>query len=71
MMALVWLIDILVIVIKILGGRMKVNPVLRLGLWLAVLCVLVAGIAVVAAGLVLLQQYLSGDLETTGLELPW
>ncbi|SLI16833.1 Uncharacterised protein [Mycobacteroides abscessus subsp. abscessus] len=30
MMALVWLIDILVIGVKILGGRMKVNPVLRL-----------------------------------------
>ena len=71
MMALVWLIDIVVIVVKILGGRTKVNPVLRFGLWIALLCVLAAGIAVVGAGLVLLQQYLSGDLQATGLELPW
>ncbi|MGW5753909.1 hypothetical protein [Nocardia rhamnosiphila] len=69
MMALVWLIDILVIIVKILGGRMKVNPILRFGLWLALLCVLVAGIAAVGAGFVLLQQYLTGDLETAGL--PW
>ncbi|MBF6352742.1 hypothetical protein IU448_27585 [Nocardia flavorosea] len=71
MMALVWLIDLLVIVVKILGGRTKVNPVLRFGLWLALLCVLAAGLAVVGAGLVLLQQYLGGDFETTGPELPW
>ncbi|MFI5714311.1 hypothetical protein [Nocardia sp. NPDC051750] len=71
MMALVWLIDIVVIVVKILGGRTTVNPILRFGLWLALLCVLAAGIAVVGAGLMLLQQYLSGDLDTTGLELPW
>ncbi|WP_280508720.1 hypothetical protein [Nocardia flavorosea] len=71
MMALVWLIDIVVIVVKILGGRTKVNPVLRLGLWLALLCVLAAGLAVVGAGFVLLQRYLSGDLDTTGPELPW
>lgn len=69
MMALVWLIDILVIVVKILGGRMKVNPILRFGLWLALLCALAAGIAVLGAGFVLLQRYLTGDLETTGL--PW
>ncbi|MEC3917871.1 hypothetical protein [Nocardia sp. CDC160] len=60
MMALVWLIDILVIGIKILGGRMKVNPVLRVGLWVAVLCTVAAGIAVVGFGLVLLQSYLEG-----------
>lgn len=71
MMALVWLIDLLVIIVKILGGRMKVNPILRFGLWLALLCVLAAGVAAVGAGLVLLQRYLTGDLDTTGLELPW
>ncbi|MEC3953161.1 hypothetical protein VMT65_08995 [Nocardia sp. CDC153] len=60
MMALVWLIDILVIGIKILGGRMKVNPVLRVGLWVAVLCTVAAGIAVVGFGLVRLQSYLEG-----------
>ncbi|WP_405495819.1 hypothetical protein [Nocardia sp. NBC_00511] len=58
MMALVWLIDILVIGVKILGGRMEVNPVLRVALWLAVLCVLAAGIAVLGAGLVALQHTL-------------
>ncbi|MEU4314041.1 hypothetical protein [Nocardia sp. NPDC024068] len=71
MMALVWLIDIMVIVVKILGGRTKVNPVLRFGLWLALLCVLAAGIAAVGAGLVLLQHYLTGDLDTSGPVLPW
>ncbi|WP_370737314.1 hypothetical protein [Nocardia seriolae] len=57
-MVLVWLIDILVIGIKILGGRMKVNPVLRAGLWVAVLCTVVAGIAAVGFGLVESQRYL-------------
>ncbi|WP_039826839.1 hypothetical protein [Nocardia testacea] len=71
MMTLVWLIDILVIVVKILGGRMKVNPILRFGLWLALLCVLAAGFTVVGAGFVLLQEYLTGDLETNGPGLPW
>lgn len=58
MMILVWLIDILVIGVKILGGRMKVDPVLRFGLWLAVLSTVVAGIAVVGYLLVLLQHQL-------------
>ncbi|WP_433682564.1 hypothetical protein [Nocardia sp. CA-119907] len=58
-MILVWLIDILVIGVKILGGRMKVNPVLRFGLWLAVLSTAAAGIAVVGYVLVLLQHQLS------------
>lgn len=58
MMILVWLIDILVIGVKILGGRTKVNPVLRYGLWLTVLSVLAAGIATVGFLLVLLQHYL-------------
>ncbi|MEU8897365.1 hypothetical protein [Nocardia sp. NPDC048505] len=58
MMALVWLIDILVIGVKILGGRTKVNPVLRYGLWSAVLCAAVAGVAAVGVLLVLLQGYL-------------
>ncbi|MFF0491900.1 hypothetical protein ACFYTQ_22965 [Nocardia sp. NPDC004068] len=60
MMALVWLIDVLVVVIKILGGRMKVNPVLRLGLWVAVLCLLAAGLCAVGALLVLVQRALEG-----------
>ncbi|MBF6211512.1 hypothetical protein IU433_08160 [Nocardia puris] len=59
MMALVWLIDVLVIVVKILGGRMKVNPVLRFGLWVSVLCALAAGVAVLGYGLVGLERVLS------------
>ncbi|MFJ1459859.1 hypothetical protein [Nocardia sp. N2S4-5] len=59
MMALVWLIDILVLGVKILGGRTEVNPVLRVGLWVAVLSVLVAGAAVLGGLLVLLQHWLT------------
>ncbi|MBF6074028.1 hypothetical protein ABZ894_13205 [Nocardia beijingensis] len=58
MMALVWLIDVLVIVVKILGGRMKVNPVLRFGLWVAVLSSFLAGCAALVALVVLLQRWL-------------
>ncbi|MEV5839512.1 hypothetical protein [Nocardia sp. NPDC052112] len=61
MMILVWLIDILVIGVKILGGRRKVDPVLRFGLWLAVLSTAVAGITVLGYLLVLLQHRLSGS----------
>ncbi|MFF7939536.1 hypothetical protein ACFZC5_07490 [Nocardia gamkensis] len=60
MMAVVWLIDVLVIVVKILGGRMKVNPVLRAGMWVAVLSLLLAGCAVLLALVVLLQRWLEG-----------
>ncbi|WP_378734179.1 hypothetical protein [Nocardia brasiliensis] len=59
MMFLVWLIDIVVIVAKILGGRTRVNPMLRFGLWLGVLSTVVAGIAVVGYLLVLLQRQLT------------
>ncbi|MEV0296715.1 hypothetical protein [Nocardia sp. NPDC050710] len=59
MMILVWLIDILVIGVKILGGRMNVNPILRYGLWLAVLSAVVAGIGVLGYLLVLLQHQLT------------
>ncbi len=56
-MALVWLIDILVIGVKILGGQMKVNPVLRFGLWIAVLSALCVGVALLGVLLVLLQHH--------------
>lgn len=59
MMALVWIIDLVVIVVKILGGRTQVNPVLRFGLWLAVLCVLVLGLAALAGLVALLHHWLS------------
>ncbi|GAB2666122.1 hypothetical protein GCM10027088_51170 [Nocardia goodfellowii] len=61
-MFLVWLIDILVIGVKILGGRTEVNPVLRYGLWLTVLCTFAAGLAVLGFLVVLLQGYLE-DLD--------
>ncbi|WP_278261999.1 hypothetical protein [Nocardia sp. AG03] len=59
MMALVWVIDLVVIIVKILGGRTQVNPVLRFGMWLAVLCVLALGLAAVAGLVVLLHHWLS------------
>lgn len=60
MMALVWLIDVLVIVVQILGGRRKVHPVLRFGLWVAVLGLLAAGCAALGGLLLLLQRWLEG-----------
>ncbi|TLG14821.1 hypothetical protein FEK35_06555 [Nocardia cyriacigeorgica] len=69
MMILVWLIDILVIGVKILGGRMKVNPILRFGLWLAVLSTVAAGLAVVGFGLVALEHQLSGNTEALGMRI--
>ncbi len=59
MMAVVWLIDIVVIVVKILGGRTQVNPVLRVGMWIAVLCAVVLGVAAIGALGVLLEHWLS------------
>ncbi|MBC7301463.1 MAG: hypothetical protein H5T78_10960 [Nocardia sp.] len=59
MMAVVWFIDIVVIVVKILGGRTQVNPVLRVGMWLAVLCAVVLGVAAIGALLVALERWLS------------
>ncbi|MFC4127973.1 hypothetical protein [Nocardia rhizosphaerae] len=59
MMALVWVIDLVVIVIKILGGRTRVNPLLRFGMWLAVLCVLALGIAAAVGLIALLHHWLS------------
>lgn len=63
MMVLVWLIDLLVIGIKILGGRMRVNPVLRFALWTAVLSTFAAAIAILGFSLVLLQQYLENSAQ--------
>lgn len=45
MMGLVWVIDVLVIIVQIMGGHRQVNPVLRIGLWVSFVCLLVAGIA--------------------------
>ncbi|KQY36391.1 MULTISPECIES: hypothetical protein [Nocardia] len=59
MMALVWVIDIVVIIVKILGGRTQVNPVLRFGMWIALLCVIALCLAAVGALVVLLEHWLS------------
>ncbi|AYM42467.1 hypothetical protein [Mycobacteroides chelonae] len=57
MMGLVWVIDVLVIIVQIMGGRRQVNPVLRIGLWVSFVCLLVAGIAALGGLLVLLQMW--------------
>ncbi|WP_420094761.1 hypothetical protein [Nocardia asteroides] len=60
-MALVWIIDVVVILVKVLGGRIRVNPVLRFGLWLAVLAAAAAGVLLLGVLLVLLQRGLTGQ----------
>ncbi|GAD85236.1 hypothetical protein [Nocardia asteroides] len=59
MMALVWVIDIVVTIVKILGGRTQVNPVLRVGMWITLLCVLLAGLAAGVGLVLLLERWLS------------
>ncbi|MEV0359964.1 hypothetical protein AB0H71_28295 [Nocardia sp. NPDC050697] len=61
MMALVWIIDVVVILLKILGGRIRVNPVLRFGLWLVVLIGAAAAVLLLGILLVLLQRGLTGQ----------
>ena len=58
-MALVWIIDLVVQYVKILGGRQRVPAVVRLAAWLLLLAAAVAGAALLALGLVRLDQYLS------------
>ncbi|NKX86724.1 hypothetical protein [Nocardia coubleae] len=58
MMALVWVIDLVVTVVKVLGGRAEVNPVLRFGMWIAVLCAFGLGLAAVTGLVVLLEHWL-------------
>jgi len=57
-MVLVRLIDLLVIGLQIMGGRREANPILRLGLWVALLSLVILAIAGVAGLLVLLQYWL-------------
>ncbi|MFC4372843.1 hypothetical protein ACFO5K_01915 [Nocardia halotolerans] len=59
MTAVVWVIDLVVTVVKILGGRTRVNPVLRVGMWIAVLCACVLGLAAVAGLVGLLHHWLT------------
>jgi hypothetical protein len=58
-MALVWIIDLVVQYVKILGGRQRVPAVVRLAAWLLLLAAVVAGAALVGFGLVRLDQYLA------------
>ncbi|WP_223120331.1 MULTISPECIES: hypothetical protein [Tsukamurella] len=58
-MALVWIIDVVVQYVKILGGRQRVPVVVRLAAWLLLLAAVVAGAALVAFGLVRLNDYLA------------
>ncbi|MET9326167.1 hypothetical protein [Tsukamurella sp. NPDC003166] len=58
-MALVWIIDVVVQYVKILGGRQPVPAVVRLAAWLFLISLVIAGIALVATGLVLLDDYLA------------
>lgn len=59
MIALVWIIDVLVIIVQIMAGRRKVNPVLRIGLWVSFVCLIVAAVAAVAGLLILLNTWLT------------
>ncbi|BAX98005.1 hypothetical protein MSTE_02696 [Mycobacteroides stephanolepidis] len=59
MMGLVWIIDVLVIIVQIMGGRRQVNPILRIGLWVSFVCLVVAGTAALGGLLVLLQMWLA------------
>ncbi|NUS44270.1 MAG: hypothetical protein HOQ24_11355 [Mycobacteriaceae bacterium] len=61
MMALVWLIDAVVIIVKVLGGQTNANPVLRYGMWLALLCILAAGFGALGYLLLLLQHHLGSN----------
>nr|WP_067660684.1 hypothetical protein [Nocardia harenae] len=61
MMALVWMIDVVVILVRVLGGRIRVNPALRFGLWLVVLAGAAAAVLLLGILLVLLQRGLTGQ----------
>ncbi|WP_369690070.1 hypothetical protein [Nocardia harenae] len=60
-MALVWMIDVVVILVRVLGGRIRVNPALRFGLWLVVLAGAAAAVLLLGILLVLLQRGLTGQ----------
>lgn len=58
-MALVWIIDLVVQYVKILGGRQKVPAVVRIAAWLLLLAAVLAAAALVVVGLILLNDYLA------------
>ncbi|CAM3512910.1 hypothetical protein ACXYTP_22290 [Tsukamurella ocularis] len=63
-MALVWIIDLVVQYVKILGGRQRVPSVVRIAAWLLLIGAVVAGAGLVAFGLVRLNDHL-GTLPPT------
>ncbi len=58
-MALVWIIDVVVQYVKILGGRQRVPAVVRIAAWLLLVAAVLAGVGLVVAGLIRLDQYLA------------
>lgn len=58
-MALVWIIDVVVQYVKILGGRQRVPAVVRIAAWLPLVAAVLAGVGLVVAGLIRLDQYLA------------
>lgn len=58
-MVLVRFIDRLVLLVQIMGGHRRVNPVLLTAMWIALSSLLISGIAAIAGLLVLLQSWLA------------
>ena len=58
-MALVWIIDVVVQYVKILGGRQQVPAVVRIAAWLLLVAVVLAAAALAVVGLVRLNDPLA------------
>ncbi|CAM3288038.1 hypothetical protein [Tsukamurella hominis] len=58
-MALVWIIDLVVQYVKILGGRQKVPAVVRIAAWLLLVAAVITLVGLVVLGLIRLDQYLA------------
>ncbi|MCA0155438.1 hypothetical protein LB823_04430 [Tsukamurella sp. M9C] len=58
-MALVWIIDVVVQYVKILGGRQQVPAVVRIAAWLLLVAVVLAAAALAVVGLVRLNDHLA------------
>ncbi len=58
LMAVVRVIDVVVMFVKLLGGRLDVPGVFRFAAWIAFLAMIAAGIAVIAIGVILLYRWL-------------
>ncbi len=58
LMAVVRVIDLLVMFVKLLGGRLNAPGAFRFAAWVAFLAMIAAGIALAAVGLILLYRWL-------------